>query len=39
MAEMRRQIDAIYLQLDTLLTSLAEIQLEMDKLRTKFRQH
>jgi hypothetical protein len=32
-----RQIDAIYLQVDTQLTSMAHIQLQLDELRSKIR--
>jgi hypothetical protein len=36
-AGVRRQIDDIYLQLDTQLTRLAEIQLQFDRLRSTIR--
>lgn len=36
-AGVRRQIDEIYLQLDTELTRLAEIQLQFDRLRSTIR--
>jgi hypothetical protein len=32
-----RQVDAIYLQLDTQLTRMAHIQLQLDELRSKIR--
>lgn len=36
-AGVQRQIEDIYLQLDTQLTRLAEIQLQFDQLRSKIR--
>jgi hypothetical protein len=36
-AGLRRQIDDIYLQLDTELTRLGEIQLQFDRLRSTIR--